>query len=142
MIKKNIIKKKACATTRESNVSIKPGSNLGKPSISGYKPSRKPEKGGKCVDYNEGLLVQLQDPELVFGYLNEAILDEDQRVFLIALKDVLMAQKGGMTEVAKGTGLNRQNLYRMLSAAGNPSWKNLKAIFDLLGLQVRLEYKK
>ena len=142
MIKKNIIKKKACAATRESNVSIKSKPNLGKPSISDYKPSRKPKKGGKCIDYNEWLFGKLQDPELVLGYLNETILEEDQRVFLIALKDVLMAQKGGMTEVAKGMGLNRQNLYRMLSAKGGPSWKNLKAIFDLLGLQVRLEYKK
>ena len=100
------------------------------------------KKVKKCVPYKEWLLKKLQDQELAVGYLNETILDEDQRVFLITLKDVLMAQKGGMSEVAKKTKLNRQNLYRMLSSDGNPRWNNLKAIFDFLGLQVRLERKK
>lgn len=104
--------------------------------------SKKSVRVKKCVDYTNGLLVQLRDPELVFGYLNEAIKEDDQRVFLIALRDVVMAQKGGMAGVAKRTGLNRQNLYRILSMDGNPRWNNLKANFDVLGLMVCLEYKK
>lgn len=52
-------------------------------------------------EYNELLLEQLQDPELALAYLNEAFHDEDQRVFLLALKNVLEAQGGDMTAIAQ-----------------------------------------
>jgi DNA-binding phage protein len=40
---------------------------------------------------------RLKDPELALAYLNEAVNDEDQRVFLLALKDVIEANGGDMT---------------------------------------------
>jgi len=46
----------------------------------------------KLRDYKEFLLDQLKDPQLALAYLNEAFLDEDQRVFLLALKNVLATQ--------------------------------------------------
>lgn len=42
--------------------------------------------------YNEFLKDELKNPKLATAYLNEALQDEDQNVFLIALKDVLEAQ--------------------------------------------------
>jgi DNA-binding phage protein len=45
----------------------------------------------RFVDYHENLLERLQDPKFAAAYLNEAVLDEDQRVFLLALKDVIEA---------------------------------------------------
>ena len=43
-------------------------------------------------DYQEKLLQDLQDPELASAYLNEALKDEDPRIFLLALKNVCEAQ--------------------------------------------------
>lgn len=45
----------------------------------------------KYKDYRESLLQDLQDPKEALAYLNAARLDEDKRVFLLALKDVLDA---------------------------------------------------
>ena len=42
-------------------------------------------------DFQEYLLQALQNPKTALAYLNEALLDEDQRVFLLALKNVLEA---------------------------------------------------
>jgi len=46
----------------------------------------------KYIDYQEWLLEELKDPKLALAYLNEAFMDSDQRVFEVALKDVLEAQ--------------------------------------------------
>ena len=43
-------------------------------------------------DYQEKLLQDLQDTELAMAYLNAALMDEDPRVFLLALKNVVEAQ--------------------------------------------------
>jgi DNA-binding phage protein len=40
-------------------------------------------------DFNIYLMELLRSPKLARAYLNEALADEDQRVFLIALKNVL-----------------------------------------------------
>jgi len=40
-------------------------------------------------DFREHLLKKLKNPEVALAYLNEASRDEDQRVFLLALKNVL-----------------------------------------------------
>ncbi len=43
-------------------------------------------------DYQEKLIQDLQDPEEASLYLNEALKDEDPRIFLLALKNVCEAQ--------------------------------------------------
>jgi DNA-binding phage protein len=43
-------------------------------------------------NFENFLQERLKDPELACAYLNEALADEDQRVFLLALKDVRAAQ--------------------------------------------------
>ena len=57
----------------------------------------------RLTDYHQNLMQRLQDPELALAYLNEAIADEDERVFLLALKDVIEAQDGDMTALAQET---------------------------------------
>lgn len=42
-------------------------------------------------NYEEGLYKSLRDPKKAIAYLNAALMDEDERVFLLALKDVLKA---------------------------------------------------
>lgn len=98
-------------------------------------------KKQKHRDYQEWLIDDLKDPKLALAYLNEALKDADQRVFLIAIKDVLEAQDGDMSALATQAKLNRQSLYRMLSKKGNPRWESLTSLFDALDLQVHLSFK-
>ena len=96
---------------------------------------------GKYASYNELLQNRLKDPKLAMAYLNEALQDDDQNVFLIALKDVLEAQGGDVSALAKKAHISRQSFYRMLSQKGNPRWNNITSLIDAMGLQVKLSYK-
>jgi probable addiction module antidote protein len=93
-------------------------------------------------DYQEYLIESLKDPEEAIAYLNACLEDEDERVFLMGLKDVLEAQGGDMSALAQEANLNRPSLYRMLSTKGNPRWNSLVSLFDAMGLQMSLTYKK
>ena len=93
----------------------------------------------KHIDYKEELLQLLQDPKEALAYLNAALMDEDQRVFLLALKDVLEAQGGDISAVAQESQLNRENLYRMLSEKGNPKLTSLRSILHVLGLELAIQ---
>ena len=99
-------------------------------------------KKNNTVDFQDFLTEKLQDPKLAVAYLNEALKDEDERVFLLALKHVITAHGDDLTSIAKEAQLNRQNLYRMLSEKGNPRWNSLTSLFDVLGFQVQLSIKK
>ena len=96
----------------------------------------------KYKNYEEWLYEELQNPVFAIGYLNEALVDEDPQVFLIALQDVLKAQQNSIATVAQKSQMSRQNVYRMLSKRGNPQWKSLNALFNTLGLQMQLLMKK
>lgn len=98
-------------------------------------------KKQKHIDYQDWLLEELRDPKLALAYLNEALKDVDQKVFLTAMKDVLEAQNGDMTALASQSKLNRQSLYRMLSKKGNPRWASVTSLFDALNLQMVLSFK-
>lgn len=90
-----------------------------------------------AVDYKIGLLKRLADPDYAVGYLNAALEDEDQRVFLLALRDV--AEARGLSQVARDAQLNRENLYRMLSLNGNPQLSSLTALLRSIGLRLAIQ---
>ncbi len=90
-----------------------------------------------AVDYKIGLLKRLTDPDYAVGYLNAALEDEDQRVFLLALRDV--AEARGLSQVARDAQLNRENLYRMLSQNGNPQLSSLTALLRSIGLRLAIQ---
>lgn len=97
----------------------------------------------KFRDYQEKLLEDLQDLEFASAYLNEALRDEDPRIFLMALKDVHEAQGGEMTELAKKTDLSRENLYRILSKKGNPKLSSIVSLLNAVGFSLAVQpYKK
>lgn len=78
----------------------------------------------------------LRDPTEAAAYLNAA-LDEDPAVFLQALKDVAKVH-GGMAKIAEESRLNRESLYRMLSANGNPRIQSLNALLHSVGLKLQV----
>lgn len=75
-------------------------------------------------DFSEILKDKLKNPELAIAYLNEALANKDRKVFLLALKDVVEAQ-GNITTFAQAAQTPRQNIYRMLSTKGNPTFEKL-----------------
>ena len=88
-------------------------------------------------NYQETLIEDLKDPEEASMYLNEALEDGDREAFLMALKNVTMAQ-GGVTKVAKDAHLNRVSLQRILTGKGNPRLDNLSNILHSLGLRLTI----
>lgn len=89
------------------------------------------------VKYEDGLLADLIDPAEAAAYLDAAIEDGDQQTFLLALRDVTEAHR--ISQVARDTGLNRENLYRLLSATGNPQLSSLISLLRSLGLRLSVE---
>ena len=83
------------------------------------------------------MLENLTDPAEAAAYLNMTLEDGDQQVFLLALRDV--AEARGMSLVAREARLNRENMYRMLSPAGNPQMSSLNALLRSIGLWLTVE---
>lgn len=73
-------------------------------------------------------------PDDVPSFLAEVLADGDHRALPLALRAV--ADVVGMTGLAARTGLNREMLYRTLSAKGNPRLDTLGAILAAFGLRL------
>ncbi|MBL0941921.1 MAG: putative addiction module antidote protein [Alphaproteobacteria bacterium] len=95
----------------------------------------------KSIPYKDYLKETLKDPQEAAAYLDEALKDNDPSVFTLALRDVVDACGGGITETARKTSLNREGLYRMLSEKGNPRFKSLNSLIDSLGLELHVMVK-
>ena len=78
-------------------------------------------------DYRADLLADLRDPRYAAGYVSAAASE--------SLRDVADAQKG-MGKVASEAGVNRENLYRMLSEEGNPRLSSLYSVLPVLGIKM------
>lgn len=94
------------------------------------------------ASYEDYLIESLKDPREARAYLNAALEDEDKdyRVFLLALRNI--ADAFGMTEIAKKAGLNRENIYRMLSKKGNPTISSLFPLLHAIGVRLNIELAK
>lgn len=91
--------------------------------------------------YQTKLVDSLRDPEEAAAYLSAALEEVDKELFLLALRNVADSQ-GGLSRLAEATGLNRENLYRMLSDKGNPEFYSLITLLDSLGFQLTVEPKQ
>jgi len=68
-------------------------------------------------------------------YLKAALEDENEPpVFLIALRHLTLAQ--GIAKAAKAARIERESLYRALSARGNPRLSTLFAVTKAIGLRL------
>lgn len=77
----------------------------------------------------------LKSPKDITEYLNAALDDGDERVLLMALRNVAKAT-GGMSRLSRKTGLSRENLYRLLSENGNPRLSSLVNVLHCFGLSL------
>lgn len=76
----------------------------------------------------------LQDNEIA-EYLNEAYMDEDPGVFLVALGHIAKAK--GMSYTAEKSGLNRESLYRALSGKTYPRWDTVQRVMKSLDINIQ-----
>ena len=90
--------------------------------------------------YKPELLKALQDPAEAAEYLNAALEEDSNELFLLALRNV--AEAHGMKKLAITSQLNRESMYRMLSEQGNPQLSSLTAILRQLGLKLAVEVEE
>lgn len=92
------------------------------------------------ISHDAATVAELRaNPEAAAAYIQVALEESEQepRVLLVALRHVAEAQ--GMQEVARRAGVNRESLYRSLSARGNPTVKTLAAVLRAMGLRLSAE---
>ena len=89
----------------------------------------------KSVSYKIGLHQWLQNDEEALMYLQTA-LEDSREAFLTALRNVADARQ--FSKVARESDLDRVNLYRMLSATGNPTLASLEKILHALGFRLSI----
>ncbi len=92
----------------------------------------------KLKSMYESLERDLQDPEYVALYLNDALHEGSSEEFYLALRNVIRANQG-MSQVAASTELGRESLYKALSESGNPQFSTVQKIVAALGLQISIE---
>ncbi len=76
-----------------------------------------------------------EDPNYAIKLLNSILEDGDQGELLIALRQLSEAV-GGIKAIAEETHLNPTQLYRTLSAKGNPTLNNFSGILRSLNLHL------
>jgi probable addiction module antidote protein len=92
------------------------------------------------IAHDRALVAELRaSAEFAAEYLRAALEDEDEpRVLLLALRQITEA-RGGIAKVAKAAGVQRESLYRALSARGNPRLSTLTAVAKAVGLKLTVE---
>ena len=92
------------------------------------------------LSHDEAMVGELRaNPEFAAEYLRAALEEEDEpRVLLLALRRVAES-RGGIAKLAKAAGVERESLYRALSAKGNPRLSTLVAVTKAMGLKLTVE---
>ncbi|WP_422411517.1 MULTISPECIES: addiction module antidote protein [unclassified Endozoicomonas] len=82
----------------------------------------------------------LVSPEAIELFIADAFETGDASYIAKALGVVARAE--GMSNVAKKTGLSREQLYRSFSEDGNPTLKTILSVMQALGLSVTTKLQK
>lgn len=77
----------------------------------------------------------LNSPEEIEAFLLEAFSTGDSGYIAEAIG--VAARAKGMADIARETGLSREQLYRSLSGEGNPTLKTLLVVLQALGLTLK-----
>jgi len=81
----------------------------------------------------------IETKEDVIAHL-EVALEENDPDFLLRMIGHIARSKG-MARIARELNLNRKGLYKSLAPDGNPSFKTVFKLLDLLGMQLKVEQK-
>ncbi|WP_339801825.1 addiction module antidote protein [uncultured Marinobacter sp.] len=86
----------------------------------------------KIFDYDPA--AALENEESIAIFLADALETGDSAYIAKAMGVVARAK--GMTELARETGLSREQLYRSFSEHGNPTLKTMLAVTQALGVDL------
>jgi probable addiction module antidote protein len=102
--------------------------------------NRKQARHSASISHDDAMIRELRDnPKFAAEYLRASLEDaDDPRVMLIALRRIAES-RGGIAKVAKPAGIERESLYRALSAKGNPRLSTLVAVAKAVGLKLTVE---
>jgi probable addiction module antidote protein len=81
----------------------------------------------------------INDKDAVIAFLEGALEENDPDFLLRTIGHI--ARSKGMTQIANELNLDRVGLYKSFAPDGNPSFKTVLKLLDLLGLRIRLEKK-
>ena len=81
----------------------------------------------------------INSKETLIAFIEGALEENDPDFLLRTIGHI--ARSKGMTQLAKELGIDRAGLYKSLSIDGNPSFKTVLRLIDVLGLRIRLEQK-
>ncbi|MXZ56046.1 MAG: putative addiction module antidote protein [Gammaproteobacteria bacterium] len=76
----------------------------------------------------------LNSSQAIAGFMEDAFESGDPAYINHALGVVARAK--GMTEIARQTGLSREQLYRSFSKEGNPTLRSTLAVMKVLGIRI------
>ncbi|WP_137819365.1 addiction module antidote protein [Pseudomonas sp. 2FG] len=76
----------------------------------------------------------LTSPAAIAEFMTDALETGDASYIAKAMGVVARAK--GMTELARETGLSREQLYRSFSERGNPTLKTMLAVMKALGVDI------
>ncbi len=79
-----------------------------------------------------------EDAAFATQYLNDVLEEGDQADLLIALRQMAQAF-GGVPAIAEKADLNATQLYRTLSAEGNPELRSLTAVLKAMGMRLAVQ---
>jgi probable addiction module antidote protein len=96
--------------------------------------------GRGSISHDEAMAKELREnPKFAAEYLRAALDEsENPQILLIALRRIAES-RGGVAKVAREAGLERESLYRALSAKGNPRLSTLVAVTKAVGLKLTFE---
>ena len=97
-------------------------------------------KDKTSISHDDVMVKKLRErPRFAAEYLKAAMEDTDEpEVLLIALRHIAEA-RGGLAKVAKAAGIERESLYRALSAHGNPRLSTIVGVMKAVGLRLTVE---
>ncbi len=90
--------------------------------------------GQNTVPYQDMIDKELLDPEFKAEYIAALVAQGDPQALLVGLGNIARAK--GMTKVSRETGLNRENLDKMLSVEGNSGFLSLFSVLKALDLKL------
>jgi len=79
----------------------------------------------------------LDNDEVVAGYLEEVLKDDDPALLLSALSDIAKAK--GMGSIAEKSGLGRESMYKALRPGAKPRFETVMKILRAMGLQLSVQ---
>jgi len=103
----------------------------------GFGPGCRPTDYTAPAASTDDLAAFLESDDAQHAFLNDALAIGQTGVIAAALG--LVARVRGMTALAGETGMSRQQLYRALSADGNPTLETLTRVVTALGYRLAVE---